>query len=99
MEFFTEITLLSAGAVVLVQQILKLNAIPVAFANKYPVPTNILLSIIAAVVVSWQDLMNLSSAWSYMAFIGTVAVLAAVTYNQLISRSDEIRSVEGEGTK
>lgn len=92
-----QIVLLSAGAVTLVQQILKLKVVPIAFANRYPVPTNVILSAVAAVVVKWQDIVNLHSFGQWAAFIGIVAVVAAVTYNQLLSRSTELKSMEGTG--
>lgn len=94
---FAQVTLLAAGAVVVIQQVLKLNAVPVSFANRYPVFTNIALSILAAVYVKWQDLVNLSGVNDWLVQVGLVAVIAAVTYNQLIGRSAAIKSTEGEG--
>ena len=51
---FAAITALATLAIVVVQQILKLNVIPLFFANKYPIITNIGISLIASVVVTWQ---------------------------------------------
>lgn len=100
MEYFTYITGLSALAVVAVQQILKLKFVPLAFANKYPVPTNILLSIAAAVIVVWQDKVVEPTTWpQWVALVAVVSVVAAIVYNQLIGKWKELRETEGEGTK
>lgn len=99
MDFLTQATLLAAGAVLLVQQILKLNIIPVAFANRYPVPTNILLSIIATVFT--VNLSGVDFAWDNWAVIlrtfGMVAVVAAIAYNQLLGKWKQLREAEGDG--
>lgn len=87
MDFFVTITALAALAVVVVQSILKLNVIPVFFANKFPVLTNIVLSIIAAVVVTWSNLVVIVGFWHWVAYVGTVVVLAAVTYNATLRNS------------
>lgn len=91
-----QVALLAAGAVTVAHEILKLKLVPLAFANRYPVPTNIILSVIAALIVKWQDLATLHSFGQWAAFIGLVAVIAAVTYNQLIGKSEELKSIEGE---
>lgn len=93
---FATITALAALAVVVVQQILKLNVIPVFFANKYPVLTNIGLSIIAAVVVTWQTAVDLTNVAAWVAYVGTVSVLAAVTYNNTIRKSDAVQSASNK---
>lgn len=92
-----QVTLLAAGAVTIVHEILKLKVVPVAFANRYPVPTNIILSVLAAFIVKWQDLATLHTFAQWATFIGLVAVIAAVTYNQLLGKSAELKSMEGEG--
>lgn len=91
MEYFAQITALAALAVVAVQSILKLNVIPLYFANKYPVFTNILLSIIASIVVSWQTAVNLVGWIAWVAYAGTVSVLAAITYNMTLKNSDSVQ--------
>lgn len=96
MDSFTQIALLSSGAVLVVQQILKLRVVPVAFANHYPVPANLLLSLVATLVVKWQDLANLTNWKSWVTFFGITAVVAAITYNQLIGKSAELKAMEGE---
>lgn len=93
MEYFAEITALAALAVVAVQQILKLNIVPVYFANKYPVLTNIALSAVASVVVTWQTAINLVHWQEWAVYVGTISVLAAITYNMTIKHSDEIQSI------
>lgn len=99
MEFFSEITALAALAVVVVQQILKLNAVPLYFANRHPVPTNIALSIIAAVVVTWQTAVALSTWVEWVVYVGTISVLAAVTYNMTLSNSEEIQKLSDKTSK
>jgi hypothetical protein len=96
MEYFAQITALAALSVVAVQQILKLNVIPLYFANKYPVLTNLLLSIIASVVVTWQTAINLVGVGAWVAYVGTVSVLAAVTYNMTIKNSPAVQSVSNK---
>lgn len=87
MELFNQYTALAALAVVVVQQILKLNVVPVFFANKYPVLTNVLLSIAAAVVVEWSKLIALHSVVNWLAEIGVISVVAAITYNATVKNS------------
>lgn len=91
MEYFAQVTALAALAVVIVQQIFKLNVIPVFFANKYPVITNVILSAIASVVVTWQTAVNLTTWLAWVTYVGTVSVLAAVTYNMTIKNSDAVQ--------
>ena len=98
MEFLSEASLAAAGVVLLVQQILKLNIVPLAFANRYPVPTNILLSIVATlflVPINW----SLDNIGDLALQIGSVAVIAAIAYNQLLGKWEQLRSAEGEGKK
>lgn len=96
MEFFAQITALAALSVVAVQQILKLNVIPVYFANKYPVVTNILLSIVASVVVTWQTALELVGWVAWVTYVATVSVLAAVTYNMTLRNSDGVQRVSNK---
>lgn len=95
-SFFTHAAALSALAVVGVHQILKLKFIPVGFANKYPVPTNILLSVIASIVAVWQGNAPHPVSWSdWVLLAGTVSVVAALTFNQLLRNWTELRETEG----
>jgi len=96
MEFFIEVTALAALSVVAVQQILKLNVIPVYFANKYPVFTNVLLSAIAAVVVTWQTALTLVAWTEWVVYIATISVLAAITYNMTLRNSDGVQRVSNK---
>lgn len=88
---FAEITALAALAVVAVQQILKLNVIPVYFANKYPIVTNVVLSAIASVIVTWQTAISLVGWVEWVTYIGTVSVLAAITYNMTLRNSEAVQ--------
>lgn len=92
MDSFAEITALAALSVVAVQQLLKLNVVPLYFANKYPVLTNVVLSVIAALVVTWQTtVVNLTDVWDYVVYIGTISVLAAITYNMTLRNSESVQ--------
>ena len=88
---FATITALAALAVVAVQQILKLNVIPIYIANKYPVLTNIILSIVASVIVTWQTAIDLTTVGAWIAYAGTVSVLAAITYNMTLRNSEGVQ--------
>lgn len=98
-SYFTYVAGLSALAVVGIQEILKLKIVPNGFANKYPVVTNILLSAVASVIVVWQTALQPTIWTQWIALIATISIVAAITYNQLIGRSPELKSLEGEGTK
>lgn len=92
MELFSEVTALAALSVVAVQQILKLNVVPLYFANKYPVLTNVLLSIVAAVVVTWQTTVVALVDWvDWVTYVATISVLAAITYNMTIRNSAAVQ--------
>lgn len=96
MEYFAQITALAALSVVAVQQILKLNVIPVYFANKYPVLTNVLLSAVASVVVTWQTAIQLVTVADWVTYVGTVSVLAAVTYNMTLRNSPAVQQISNK---
>lgn len=96
MDSFAEITALAALAVVAVQQILKLNVIPVFFANKYPVFTNIALSVVASVIVSWKTAVALVGVADWVVYAGTVSVLAAITYNMTLRNSPVVQKVSNK---
>ena len=96
LSFFAHAVALSALAVVGIQQFLKFKFIPVSFANKYPVPTNILLSIGASVVAVWQSNPLHPVSWTdWLLLVATVSVTAALTYNQLLKNWTELRETEG----
>jgi hypothetical protein len=96
MDYFAEITALAALSVVAVQQILKLNVIPVYFANKYPVFTNVVLSIIASVIVNMQTAVELTTWTAWVAYVATISVVAAVTYNMTIKNSEGIQRISNK---
>lgn len=95
MDFFTNITALAALAVVAAQQILKLNIVPLAFANRYPVPTNILLSIAGAVVVVYAELSEAHSVRDWILLVATISVVSAVVYNSTLRQWAQLRAIEG----
>lgn len=96
MEYFTQITVAAGLAVVAVQQILKLNVVPLYFANKYPVITNVVLSVIASVIVSWQTAITLVTWLQWVTYVATVILIAAVTYNMTIRNSDALQKVSNK---
>ena len=96
MELFTQATALAALAVVAVQQILKLNVIPVYFANKYPLITNVALSVLATVFVSWQNFVNLVTATDWITQVGIIAVAAAIAYNVTLKQSDGVQAASNK---
>jgi hypothetical protein len=97
MDYFTQVAFLSGLAVLVIQQILKLNFIPVAFANRYPVPTVILLSIIASIVAVWRTAVTPHGFAQWTAFVGLIVLTAAVTYNVTFKNWTQLRATEGEG--
>jgi len=96
MEYFAQITVAAGLAVVAVQQILKLNVVPLYFANKYPVLTNLVLSVIASVIVSWQTAITLVTWLQWVTYVATVVLIAAVTYNMTIRNSDDLQKVSNK---
>lgn len=94
MDYFTQVTLLAAGAVLVVQEILKLKVVPVKVATNYPVETNILLSILAAIVVTIKTVVQPHSAGQWIAFVGTISVVAAIAYNQIISKWGGLKAMQ-----
>lgn len=96
MELFTQITALAALGVVSVQQILKLNIVPVYFANKYPVLTNIVLSIIASIIVTYKTTLALVGLQQWVVYVATVSVLSAVIYNMTIKNSGAVNRVSNK---
>lgn len=99
MDYFATITALAALAVVIVQQILKLNVVPVYFANKFPVVTNIALSIIASIVVSWKTALTFVHWYQWVAYAGLVALVAAITYNATIKQDASLQAVANKTAK
>lgn len=93
MELFSQWTALAALAVVAVQQILKLNVIPVYFANNYPVATNVVLSVIASAIANASSKIALTNVWQWLTYVATVSVVAAITYNQTLKQSDYVQAI------
>lgn len=96
MDFFSQATLLAALAVVIVHQILKLKFIPLTLANKYPVPTNIVLSIVASVAAVWQSKVPTPTVWTeWVLLVTLISVVSAIVYNSTIHSWKELRAMEG----
>lgn len=96
-NLFAHAVALSALAIVAIQQILKLNLVPLAFANKYPVPTLILLSVGASIVTVLTTPINPHSWTDWLVLGGTIAVTAALTYRTTLKNWTQLRALEGEG--
>lgn len=96
-EFFARAVLLAGLATVGVQQVLRLKIVPVGFANRYPVLTNIILSIGASVLTVWQDNKIQPVVWTDWALlISMVAVTAAIVYNMVFRNWRELQAIQGE---
>lgn len=83
LTLFVQATGLSATAVLVITQLLKL--VPVSFTSRYPAWVNGVLSVVAAVVVV-KPTINLNDI---PALIGTallIAVTAAMAYNQFVKK-------------
>lgn len=97
MEFLNHVTVMAGLAVLAVHQLLKLKFIPVAFANRYPVPTAILLSAGASFFVVWKEMVATPQAWTDWIVLGvTVLLVAAITYNMTIRNWVQLRAMEAE---
>lgn len=93
---FTHAVALSALAVVAIQQFLKWKVIPVKFANKYPVPTLIVLSILASALVDWQGGAVIHTWGDFVLQAALVAVSAALTYRTTLKNWDALRATESQ---
>jgi len=88
---------LSALAVVVVQQLLKWQVVPTKLANRFPVPTNIILSFIASVVAVWQSHVPTPANWTdWIVLVATVSVSAAITYNATLRNWVGLRNTESK---
>lgn len=97
MEYLNHVVVLGGLAVLLVQQILKLKLVPLAFANRYPVPTLIILSLVAAVVGVWSDVIATPTAWTdWVQLVVTIGLVAAFTYNMTLRNWSQLRAMESE---
>jgi hypothetical protein len=96
MEYFTNVTALAALAVVGVQTILKLKVVPIGFANRYPVPTLIILSIAAAIISVLRTPLVADSWTDWVLLVCTIGVVAAITYNMTLRNWTQLKEIEGE---
>lgn len=95
LSYFAEVTALAGGAVLVVQQVLKLNFVPGSFANRYPVPTNIVLSLVGAAVVVWQTSVQPQTFGQWVVLVGTISLVAAIAYNQVLGNWKQLKAAEG----
>lgn len=96
-ELLAKLVVVSGISVSLVQEILKLRIIPLVFANRYPVPTNIVLSVIASVIALYtQGLLEVSSWLTIGTTVMATAVIASMTYNNLLDNWKQLKTLEGE---
>lgn len=94
MDFINHITLLAAGATTLAVQIMKLKLFPPSFANRYPVPTNLAVSLIATGVIYYTNWLPLHTVGDWLGTFGVIAVVAAMTYNHVLGQWGELKSSE-----
>lgn len=94
-NFFAYAVASAALAVVLIQQFMKLKAIPVSFANKHPVPTLIVLSIGASIAVTFFSPVHPVTWLDWVLLVASIALTAAITYNMTIKNWAELRAIEG----
>ena len=80
MEFLTEATLIASSVVLFVTQALKY--VPAEWTSKYAVWVNIILSIIGTLVI--QGVPTFTTWQEFLVQAGTIAVIAALAYNQLL---------------
>lgn len=95
-NLFLQTTILTGIAVMVVQQVLKLRAIPVSFANRYPVFTVIVLSIlgtILAFVVTPLAMPVTIGGW--IVSVVLVLLVAAGTYTVTLKNWADLRAMEG----
>ena len=103
-SFLSNAALVAAAVVLLIEQVMKLKIVPVNIANAHPVLTNVLLSIVCAFALTPIDFVGLvtSFTWSELGTalvqIGTVVVVAAIAYNQVVEKSS-LKSAEGYNEK
>lgn len=83
MELFTTATALAITAVLVMTELLKL--VPVQFTSRYPAWVNGILSVIAAIIVVAPSFTFVSIA-STLGTALLIAVVAAIAYNQWVSR-------------
>ena len=83
MELLNQATALSAAAVLIITELLKL--VPVQFTSRYPAWVNAVLSVIAAVVVT-KPSFNLEDIAGTAGTALLIAVVAALSYNQFTKK-------------
>lgn len=97
MEFFNNVTVLTGLAVMVIQQLLTLKAVPIAFANRYPVPTLLVLSTVASIVAVIMNKQATPVSWTdWVLLVSSIGVTAAIVYNSTIRNWSQLRDMEGE---
>lgn len=92
---FAHAVVISAAAVIAVQQIMKFKIVPVKVANEYPVPTLIVLSILAAIGVDLNNMVQPHAWTDWVVLVMTIGVAAALTYNHTLKNWAQLRAMEG----
>lgn len=96
LAYFSTVTAVAAVGVVILQQILKLKFVPVSFANKYPVPTNIALSVIASTIAVFVAKPVAPTDWlGWLLLAVFISVVAGIIYNTTLNNWKELRETEG----
>jgi len=94
---YAHAVVLSALAVVALHQILKLNLVPLSFANRYPVPTLLVLSVLASIAVDLKGLIVPHSWTDWIILAATIAVTAGLSYRATLHDWIQLRDTEGDG--
>lgn len=97
MDFVSHVTVLAGLAVMVVQQALKLNWVDWTFPNRHPVPTLILLSILASVLTVWHNAAHPQAWTDWVQLVTTIGVVAAFVYNMTLKQWTALRAMEGPG--
>lgn len=95
--FVNHVTVLTGLAVMAVQQILKFKIVPPKFANRYPVPTLIVLSVLGALVATWKTGLVTPVSWTdWVLLVASIGVTAAGVYNATVKHWTEVRDMESD---
>ena len=98
MDFLNHVIVLLGLAVLASVQVLKfirLNA--TSFANRYPVATNIVASIVAVLIAAKTDHLNPVGWTQWLTAVALCSLTAAILYNQLIGKSPAVQALQAKG--
>lgn len=97
MELLERAVLAAGPIVMVVEELLKLRVVPLKLVNRHPVPTNLVLSAIVTLLMA--PLTGIDYQWSHWQEIGSLwlltALSAAIAYNQLLDKWDQLKRLEG----